>query len=467
MGYRRATILSVEQLEWRNLLAVDPALSISIQPQSNDGEVVSLTLNDTSLAGNIQEWTINWGDGSAPQTISGSPTLAHTILVPHPFDDAAFGSPNTTYNISATAKRMSGSHQDANNTTNITVLDVPMVGGISGDSTVNLSQTYTLNLSASDAGDQIAGWFIDWGDGNFDSPAGTATFAQHAYTTAGPHTILAIVFNSDGSTLEWSKDINVVASTQGTSLESGTLLVTGGTANDTAFVTVTGNTISVNASVNGTNPFVASLSAVQSLVIDLGGGSDIFVAPSNLNVPMTVLGGEGNDLITTGGGADLIEGGAGVDIVYSAGGDDVILGGDGNDDLFGGGGNDVLIGGDGVDMLFGQAGRDLLIGSADEDLLSSGDGEDILIGGSTIYDGYNDLTSTAGIDQIMSIWTGAGSFTARMTALLASPALLANPVFDDDATDIILGGGGRDLIFGDDELDLIALSGLDELIEVV
>ena len=73
-----------------------------------------------------------------------------------------------------------------------------------------------------------------------------------------------------------------------------------------------------------------------------------------------------------------------------------------------------------IDILSGDAGRDLLIGSADEDLLSSGNGEDILIGGSTIYDGYNDINSTAGIDAIMAIWTGNGSFTSRMNNLLAS-----------------------------------------------
>ena len=465
----RNAILGVERLELRAMLAFDPALSISIQSQSYDGEEVLLTLDDTSDAGNIEEWTIDWGDDTPNTTVSGSPTLANTILVPHTYDDVYLGTANTLYIINASARRTGGLFQDANNTTNIFVQDVLMEGEISGNPTVNVSQTYTLNLSASDEGDLIAGWFIDWGDGNFDTPDGTATDAQHEYTTAGLYTINAIVFNSDSDQLLFTMDVDVTASAQGTSLVSGTLFITGsttGTGNDTASITRSGGNISVNASVNGTNPFVAPISDVSAIVIDLGNGNDFLVTAPNINIPMTINGGDGNDLITAGGGDDLIEGGSGVDIVLGAGGNDVLLGGSDTDSLFGGSGNDVLIGGDGSDILSGDAGRDLLIGSDDEDLLSSGDGEDILIGGSTDWDGYNDLTSQANIDNIMAIWTGSGSFATRRDNLLASMSLQLNVLFDDDATDIILGGGGRDLIFGDDALDIILLNGLDTLIEV-
>jgi Ca2+-binding RTX toxin-like protein len=465
MSHRRDTILSVEQLEWRHLLAVDPFLSIAIQPQSNDGEQVFLTVDDTSNVGNIEELTIDWGDGTKT-TVSGPP-FADPVLLPHTYDDVYLGSPNTTYIITATALRTGGPFTD--NTTDITVFDVPMEGDISGNPTVNVSQTYTLNLSATDEGDLIDGWFINWGDGNFDAPDGTATFAQHEYTTAGLYTIEAIVFNSDFAQLDFTMDVDVMASAQGTSLVGDTLFISGsttGTGNDTAVISLSGENVSVNASVNGTNPFLAPISSVNAIVIDLGNGDDILVALPNMNIPMTINGGEGDDLITAGGGDDVIDGGSGVDIVFASGGDDVVLGGDGNDGLFGGIGDDVLIGGEGNDVLSGDAGRDLLIGSADEDLLSSGNGEDILIGGSTDYDGYNDINSTASIDAIMAIWTGTGNFTSRVNDLLASNLLQPGAVFDDDATDIILGGSGRDLIFGDDLLDIILLSGLDTLIEV-
>ena len=213
---------------------------------------------------------------------------------------------------------------------------------------------------------------------------------------------------------------------------------------------MSGGNISVNGSFNGSNPVTFPVSAVTEIVIQLGNSSDILISAGNINVPMIIDAGGGNDLITTGSGNDVIRGGAGVDIIYSEAGDDVILGGIGNDDLFGGAGNDVLIGGDGTDMLFGGSGRDFLIGSQDEDLLNSGNDDDILIGGYTSYDDYN-ATGKAAIDAVMAIWTSTASFTSRVSSLTASGGLLqANAkVFDDDNVDMIVGGSGRDLAFGD------------------
>ena len=156
--------------------------------------------------------------------------------------------------------------------------------------------------------------------------------------------------------------------------------------------------------------------------------------------------------------------------MYGAGGDDVLLGGIGTDSLFGGSGNDVLIGGDGSDILSGDAGRDLLIGSDDEDLLSAAPVKTFSLAGPQSTTDITTSTALQGIDAIMAIWTGDGTFTARKNALLASLALQSNAVFDDDATDIILGGAGSDLVFGNSSagggvVDLLVLLG-DTLAEV-
>jgi hypothetical protein len=87
-----------------------------------------------------------------------------------------------------------------------------------------------------------------------------------------------------------------------------------------------------------------------------------------------------------------------------------------------------------------------LIGSQDEDYLNAGTDEDILIGGYTSHD--NNL---AALDAVMAVWTSADSFDDRVADLTGSGGLLEAgvTVFDDDDDDTLIGGAGRDLIFGD------------------
>ncbi len=75
----------------------------------------------------------------------------------------------------------------------------------------------------------------------------------------------------------------------------------------------------------------------------------------------------------------------------------------------------------------------------------------------------------------MAIWTSAASFNSRVATLTSSGGLLAAgvTVFDDNDHDTIVGGAGRDLIFGDTSpvgdgvTDLIALQPmLDALVAV-
>jgi Ca2+-binding RTX toxin-like protein len=256
----------------------------------------------------------------------------------------------------------------------------------------------------------------------------------------------------------------------------GTVLHVIGTTTGTnsAIISVSGGNISVNGSFNGTNPVTFPLSSITEIVVQMGDSTDILITAGSINVPMIIDAGGGNDLITTGSGNDVIRGGGGIDIIYAGDGDDVLLGGTGNDDLFGGAGNDVLIGGDGSDMLFGGSGRDLMIGSDDQDLLSAGDGDDILIGGVTSYDDYG-VAAKAAIDAVMAIWKSSASFNSRVSLLTASGGLLEanSKVFDDDNTDMILGGSGRDLVFGDNSpigdgvQDLLSLSATQDVLVAI
>jgi hypothetical protein len=102
-------------------------------------------------------------------------------------------------------------------------------------------------------------------------------------------------------------------------------------------------------------------------------------------------------------------------------------------------------------------------------LLVGGNDEDILIGGYTTHD--NNITA---LDAIMAIWGSTATFNSRVALLTATGGLLeaGATVFDDDAMDLVVGGAGRDLVFGDTNpwdgaLDLIALQPLQDVLVAV
>ena len=105
----------------------------------------------------------------------------------------------------------------------------------------------------------------------------------------------------------------------------------------------------------------------------------------------TIVGTEGDDVLTGTAGPDVIAALGGDDVVRGLGGDDVICGGPGKDHLSGGRGRDMLFGqsgrdvvkgGKGRDELVGGRGRDRLFGQSARDRLSGGPGRDLLDGGS-------------------------------------------------------------------------------------
>ena len=88
----------------------------------------------------------------------------------------------------------------------------------------------------------------------------------------------------------------------------------------------------------------------------------------------SVVGGDGNDVITSNAGKDdntVLSGGAGDDKLISGASKDVLAGGDGNDSIYGNAGDDKLIGGKGNDRLEGGAGDDTYY-------FNRGDGQDTI-----------------------------------------------------------------------------------------
>ena len=115
--------------------------------------------------------------------------------------------------------------------------------------------------------------------------------------------------------------------------------------------------------------FVGSLAVSVNLTVTTaqttGYGSDIIVEFEN------VQSGTGNDSITGGATANLLQ---------SIAGDDTLAGGGGADSLFSDVGNDVLYGGGGTDNLYGGTGMDVLYGGANIDAFwfAADDGQDVI-----------------------------------------------------------------------------------------
>jgi len=322
-----------------------------------------------------------------------------------------------------------------------TLADLPIT--LTGVGANGVGLTYAWDLD----GDDVFGEAGEVGDVVTFDPAGVAGTRTVKFKVTDENNVESDVAEAT---------IEVLAT--GALVVDDTLHVVGSsTGGDTVSVTVSGGDIVVDT---GSGPQSFGLSEVDELNIRTSGGNDVINIAAGVTVPTTVDAGDGNDLVVGGGGRSVLMGGAGADIIFGGGGDDVLLGGTGNDLVLGGGGNDAIVGGGGVDIIEGGDGRDLLVGGVGSDALLGGGGDDILVGGYTVHD-----SSVQALDDIMAIWASAATLNARIALLTADGGLLeANEaVFDDNALDVITGGAGSDLIFGDRSLlgdgviDLIAL----------
>ncbi len=230
--------------------------------------------------------------------------------------------------------------------------------------------------------------------------------------------------------------------------------------------------------VQGGKPTVANTALIQ--VFGQGGNDTIALNEANGALPKANLfGGDGNDTLTGGSGADLLFGQAG---------DDTLLGKGGSDFLFGGADNDTLTGGDADDQVFGESGDDRMIWNPgdDTDLNEGGDGVDTVevnggngaetftatpngtrvrfdrvapapfsidIGTSenlklNMNGGDDTFTGSNGLATLIKLTVDGGAGADTITGGDGADTLLGG-----DASDTVLGGRGDDVAFlgaGDD-----------------
>ena len=147
---------------------------------------------------------------------------------------------------------------------------------------------------------------------------------------------------------------------------------------------------------------------------DIGAYERVFC----LDVPVNVVGTEGDDILggTAGpdsvlalGGNDEIAIGEGDDTVCAGGGNDRVQAEGGKDGVLAGSGKDIAAGGGGKDKLWGEGQKDTLRGQGGKDTLRGGGGKDKLVGGG----GADILKGQAGKDTSNG---GGGRDTCRAPA---------------------------------------------------
>jgi len=212
----------------------------------------------------------------------------------------------------------------------------------------------------------------------------------------------------------------------------------------------------------GGTPTVANTSLIQ--VFGQGGNDTLTLSETNGALPRANLfGGDGNDVLTGGSGADQL---------FGQQGNDTLLGRGGFDFLFGGEGNDTLTGGDADDQMFGQGGNDRMIWNPgdDSDLMEGGDGNDTaeVNGGngseqfSAVANGTRvrfdrldpaPFSLDIGTTENVVVNMNGGNDTFSATGNLA--ALSRFTVDGGEGNDTINGGNGADLLLGGNGDDFI------------
>jgi Ca2+-binding RTX toxin-like protein len=221
--------------------------------------------------------------------------------------------------------------------------------------------------------------------------------AGSLWSTAQSVTTLAA--SSSAGSLEFMTGPELPGASVGTSYAVG-LVTSGGTGSQTFALTagsvpaglalhpLTG-VVSGTPTQEGTTTFTVTATDADVEVTAAARDFSITVGESQRachDLPVTIMGTPGDDVLTGTPGSDVF---VGLD------GNDTIIGADGSDSMCGGPGADTEIGGAGDDHLQGHGGTDRLIGGAGNDFLRGGPDADDLVGAS----GHDDCGGGAGADR--------------------------------------------------------------------
>jgi hypothetical protein len=204
---------------------VAPTVSLSGAASTNEGASYTLGIvaNDPAGANDTLSYSIDWGDGSAVQTVTAAQLAALSGNVTHTFADDQDGPVNATpRNIQVTVN--DGDGGSTTQSRSVTVNNVNPTIALGGTGSATAGQAYTLNLGAvTDPGtDTPTSYVIDWGDGTPAQTvaAGTAS-VTHTYAAAGNFAVGVSVVDEDGSFSAGSQAVVVNPASATLSFEAG------------------------------------------------------------------------------------------------------------------------------------------------------------------------------------------------------------------------------------------------------
>ncbi len=153
-----------------------PVVSVTnVSPNPvNTGVLVTATFTATDPDGTVSSISVNWGDGTAADTLAGTVTTdTHTYNVAGPFT------------ITVTATDNSGSTGSGTGSITVNAIGVPTVTVNSPTpNPANTGQTVTVTFTVSSTA-TVTGLTVNWGDGTTNTLAVTAPSDTHIYASTG------------------------------------------------------------------------------------------------------------------------------------------------------------------------------------------------------------------------------------------------------------------------------------------
>lgn len=188
---------------------------------------------------------------------------------------------------------------------------------------------------------------------------------------------------------------------------------------------------------------------ISTIRLELGPGNDNATVATVGSERAEIYGQDGQDVMISMFGNDLIDGGAGDDQADAAQGDDTLLGGSGNDLLIGSLGNDTLDGGDGDDKLQPSLGTDVVYGGAGSDEASYAGFVD------AVAVSLNDIADDGPAGENDNIHSDVENVVGGTNADVLVGDELGNRLSGGPGADSIDGAGGADVMLGEAGSDKI------------
>jgi autotransporter-associated beta strand protein len=145
---------------------------------------------------------------------------------------------------------------------------------------------------------------------------------SHEYKTSGTYTLQLTLVDDDG----------------GAAVHNGKKAVTIGTRGNDRIRILQGSII---VELNGQE--IAHLHGIDEVFVWGGDGDDTIIVDADVDVPTTLLGGDGSDWLVGGSGPTVLDGGDGDDILQDGGGINTIIGGAGSNTFIPGGGVNTFV----------------------------------------------------------------------------------------------------------------------------